>query len=40
MAVIYESGSFKMSTWVALLWGFNHTILLILASYSTITTLL
>ena len=40
LAVLYQAASFKMSTYIALLWGLLYTILLLLSSNSTITTLL
>ena len=40
LSLLYQAGGFKMTTWIAMLWGVLQTLILILSSYSTITSLL
>ncbi|KAI7885408.1 hypothetical protein K492DRAFT_123981 [Lichtheimia hyalospora FSU 10163] len=40
LAVIYNSGFFVMSTWIPFLWALTHILVVLVGSYSTITTVL
>ncbi|KAI8360691.1 hypothetical protein EDC96DRAFT_513091 [Choanephora cucurbitarum] len=40
LAFIYNSGFFVMSTWIPFLWALIHILIVIIGSYSTITTIL
>ncbi|ORX86311.1 hypothetical protein K493DRAFT_291307 [Basidiobolus meristosporus CBS 931.73] len=40
LAIVYNAGSFRMSTWVPCLWGMIHTLVCIMNSYSTVTSIL
>lgn len=40
LSAVYQAGSFKMSTWIALVWGLLQAALLLLGSFSTITSIL
>lgn len=40
MALLYQAGSLKMSTWIALAWGFLYAMFYVLESFSTVSSLL
>ncbi|ORY02434.1 hypothetical protein K493DRAFT_162943, partial [Basidiobolus meristosporus CBS 931.73] len=40
LAIVYNAGSFRMSTWVPCLWGMIYTLVCIMSSYSTVTSIL
>ncbi|KAI8079717.1 uncharacterized protein B0P05DRAFT_89722 [Gilbertella persicaria] len=40
LAFVYNSGFFVMSTWIPFLWALIHILIVLVGSYSTITTIL
>ncbi|ORY34654.1 hypothetical protein BCR39DRAFT_513838 [Naematelia encephala] len=40
LAAVYSAGGFSMSTWVPFLWALIQVVVLIISSYSTLTTIL
>lgn len=40
IAAIYNAGAYRMSTWVPFLWGLIQALVVIMGSYSTVTTIL
>lgn len=40
LAIVYNAGFFVMSTWVPFLWGLIQILVVIMGSYSTMTTIL
>lgn len=40
LSVLYQAGEFRMTTWIAMLWGLIHTLLLVVSSFSTSTAAL
>ncbi|KAG9072297.1 hypothetical protein KI688_000066 [Linnemannia hyalina] len=40
IAAIYNAGAYRMSTWVPMLWGLIQALVVIMGSYSTVTTIL
>ncbi|KAG0259272.1 hypothetical protein DFQ27_004179 [Actinomortierella ambigua] len=40
IAAIYNAGFYRMSTWVPFLWGLIQALVVIMGSYSTVTTIL
>ncbi|KAL1921905.1 uncharacterized protein VTP21DRAFT_10547 [Calcarisporiella thermophila] len=40
LGLIYNAGYFRMSTWMPLVWGMVQVLVVIMASYSTMTTIL
>lgn len=40
LAIIYNAGFFVMSTWIPFLWALIQVLIVVIGSYSTITTIL
>ncbi|KAG0049100.1 hypothetical protein BGZ83_006050 [Gryganskiella cystojenkinii] len=40
IAAVYNAGLYRMSTWVPFLWGLIQALVVIMGSYSTVTTIL